>query len=160
MSPIADSLPTSPIADMRVRTPQDLGAVIKNRRRHLRLDQGSLATRVGVSRQWIVAIEHGKPRADMALVLRTLEALGLPLHVDEGAPVGLPTADAAVSGVSPDIDAIVDAARRRPPPPTTVRAPAPRAPADRAPTPRPRRPGAHAGASRSSTRRDGRKPRG
>jgi HTH-type transcriptional regulator/antitoxin HipB len=116
MSSIAVILLESAIVDMRVRTTQDLGAVIKNRRRHLRLDQASLAARVGVSRQWIVAIERGKPRADVALVLRTLEALGLPLHVDEATPAGRSAAEAPVTaGVSPDIDAIVDAARRPPP---------------------------------------------
>lgn len=110
---------------MRVRTTQDLGAVIRNRRRHLHLDQASLAARVGVSRQWIVAIERGKPRADVALVLRTLEALGLPLDVDEGAPPARGLAIAPGAGVAPDIDAIVDAARRPPPaprhPPSTAR---------------------------------------
>jgi len=43
------------------------------------LDQGSLARQVGVSRQWIVAIEKGKPRAPIGLVFRTLSALGVAL---------------------------------------------------------------------------------
>ncbi len=41
----------------------------------LGLDQASLATRVGVSRQWIVAVEAGKARAEVGLVLRTLTAV-------------------------------------------------------------------------------------
>src|SRR5687768_3865157 len=99
---------------MRVRTPGELGAVIKDRRKVLRLDQATLAERVGVSRQWIVGIEGGKPRADMGLVLRMLDALGLCLRVDDGGLVDSPAAHVEV----PDIDAIVDAARRGPPAPT------------------------------------------
>lgn len=39
---------------MRIRTPVDLGALIRERRKALRLDQKTLAEKVGVSRQWIV----------------------------------------------------------------------------------------------------------
>ena len=66
---------------MLARTPQDLGLLIRDHRRQLGLDQHELAQRVGVSRQWIVEIEGGKPRAALGLVLRTLEALGLELDV-------------------------------------------------------------------------------
>jgi HTH-type transcriptional regulator / antitoxin HipB len=90
---------------MFVRTPQQLGALIRERRKRLGLDQKTLADRVGVSRQWIVEIEGGKPRAAVGLVLRTLEALGLDLNIgehrenDRTVPV-------------PDIDAIVQRARK------------------------------------------------
>src|SRR5580704_7236129 len=77
-----------------VRNLKDLGAVIRERRRQLRLDQKALAERVGVSRQWIVEAEHGKPRAAVGLILQTLEALGLQLGVDE-APKGRQDASAA-----------------------------------------------------------------
>jgi y4mF family transcriptional regulator len=62
---------------MRIRTPIDLGAVIRDRRMNLGLNQKTLATQVGVSRQWIVDVEKGKPRAPISLVLRTVEALGI-----------------------------------------------------------------------------------
>ena len=45
---------------MRIRTPADLGALIRDSRTKLGLDQKSLAEKVGVSRQWIVEIEKGK----------------------------------------------------------------------------------------------------
>lgn len=51
---------------MRIRTPVDLGALIRDRRTKLGLDQRSLAKKVGVSRQWIVEVEKGKPRAEIA----------------------------------------------------------------------------------------------
>ena len=62
---------------MRIRTPLDLGLVIRDRRRKLGLSQTELARKAGVGRQWIVAIERGKPRAELGLVLRTFSALGL-----------------------------------------------------------------------------------
>lgn len=85
---------------------------IRQQRRQLGLNQTDLASRVGVGRQWIVAVERGKPGAELGLVLRTLAALDLTLTVDGGG-------DAATrkeSGVAPiDIDAVVDAAKRRRP---------------------------------------------
>src|SRR2546422_713643 len=58
---------------MQIRTPNDLGALIRQRRRDLSLDQRTLAERAGVSRQWIVEVEAGKPRAEARLVLRALD---------------------------------------------------------------------------------------
>ena len=67
---------------MHVRTPLDLGLILRDSRRKLGLSQGELATRAGVGRQWLVAIEHGKARAEIGMVLRTLATLGLTLSVD------------------------------------------------------------------------------
>ena len=71
---------------MRIRTPIDLGALIRERRKALRLDQKTLAEKVGVSRQWIVDVEQGKPRLEIGLVLRTADALGIVLTVDQPTP--------------------------------------------------------------------------
>ncbi|NDA46843.1 MAG: transcriptional regulator [Alphaproteobacteria bacterium] len=93
---------------MSIRTPLDLGLVIRQQRHRLGLNQTDLANLVGVGRQWIVAIEHGKARAELGLVLRTLTALNLTLTVDGD------TAKRKKSGVTPiDIDAIIDAAKGR-----------------------------------------------
>ena len=46
---------------MLVRTPVDLGAVIRDRRKQLKLDQATFAKRVGASRQWVIEIERGYP---------------------------------------------------------------------------------------------------
>jgi HTH-type transcriptional regulator / antitoxin HipB len=97
----------------RIRTPVDLGLVIRERRRALGLDQLTLAVRVGVSRQWIVEIEQGKTRAGVGLVLRTLQALGLEATIGSGASSGA----GSKSGVTAldleaiDIDAVVENAR-------------------------------------------------
>lgn len=68
---------------MRIRTAFELGALIRDARIKKSLDQGSLAREVNVSRQWIVAIEKGRPRAPISLVFRTLNALGISLEAIE-----------------------------------------------------------------------------
>jgi HTH-type transcriptional regulator/antitoxin HipB len=68
---------------MRIRTPSDLGALIRDRRNKMDLDQLSLAQRAGTSRKWIVEVEKGKPRAAIGLVLRTLQALGVSIEITD-----------------------------------------------------------------------------
>lgn len=92
---------------MKVRTATELGALIRERRRALRLDQQSLADKVGVSRQWIVDVEKGKPTVELGLVLRTFEAMSLTINIAEAPGPG--RGKRAVV----DIDAIVDRARGR-----------------------------------------------
>jgi HTH-type transcriptional regulator / antitoxin HipB len=107
---------------MHVRTPIDIGFSIRDRRRRLNLGQEELAARVGVSRKWIIDVEKGKPRAEIGLVLRTLDALGLRLALDDeeasAGPAGF--AEESSPGITGypdvpavDIDSIVDGTRRR-----------------------------------------------
>lgn len=90
---------------MLIRTPADLGAAIRDRRRQLGLDQATLAKRIGVSRQWVIGIEQGRSRAELGLVLRALDALGIRLNtaITQSPQQAKPTID---------IDAIVTSARR------------------------------------------------
>lgn len=71
---------------MRIRTPLDLGLIIRDRRRKLGLSQSQLAEKAGVGRQWLVAVERGKARVEIGLVLRTLAALDLTLSADGNGP--------------------------------------------------------------------------
>src|SRR6267143_1036471 len=121
MSPIADFDTMSSYADigrkeedMRIRTPADLGALIRDRRTKIGLDQKSLADKVGVSRQWIVEVEKGKPRAEIGLLLRTIGALGITLDAEKEGP-GKPRNTTLSHSVDAhvDIDSIVDSARRK-----------------------------------------------
>jgi len=66
---------------MKVRTARDVGAAIRDARKRRGWDQQKLAQEVGVSRQWIIDVEKGKPRAGLELVLRTLHAVGAPLDI-------------------------------------------------------------------------------
>jgi HTH-type transcriptional regulator / antitoxin HipB len=92
---------------MLLRTPKDIGAIVRQRRRELRIAQHTLAERVGVSRQWIIDCEKGKPRAELGLVLRTLTVLGVRLSAAVGSGSQVKSAPDA-----PDIDSIVAAARK------------------------------------------------
>jgi y4mF family transcriptional regulator len=91
-----------------IRTPRDLGAIIRDYRRRRGWGQQGLADKIGVSRQWVVAIEKGKARAEIGLVLRALDVLGIALSPDrdksESSKDALQIAD---------IDQIVEKARRK-----------------------------------------------
>lgn len=95
---------------MRIHTPADLGLTIRERRKQLRLAQQTLADRVGVSRQWIVEVEAGKPRAEIGLVLRTLRELGLGLDVSTDVNS---SASAHARAAAPNLDAIVERFRSK-----------------------------------------------
>ena len=71
------------------------------------LSQTVLARKVGVGRQWVVAIERGKSRAELGLVLRTLSALGLSITSEADNRPPRPADDLATI----DIDAVVSNAR-------------------------------------------------
>lgn len=88
---------------MQVRTASDIGTFIKDRRRRQKLDQATLATMIGVNRRWIMEVERGKPRAEVGLVLKALEALGLSLSVVSMEQLRPEDGDVEV----PDIDAII-----------------------------------------------------
>jgi HTH-type transcriptional regulator / antitoxin HipB len=92
---------------MTIRTPADLGALIRNTRKKLRLHQSNLAKKIGVSRLWLVEIEKGKPRAEIGLVLRTLDALRITLSATTSEKLPSKSSQRVV-----DIDQIVAAARR------------------------------------------------
>lgn len=95
---------------MLIRTPADFGAVLRDRRKQLKLDQAGLARRIGVSRQWIIEVEHGHPRAELALVLRALDVLDI--HLD--ASIAPATGPRRRSGAV-DIDSIVAQAKKSKP---------------------------------------------
>ena len=91
---------------MFIRTPRDLGAAIRDQRTQQGLDQHELAARVGVSRQWIIEVEKGKPRAQVGLVLKTLGALGVWFSLETPVPSPGPESE-----MEPDLDAIIDRSR-------------------------------------------------
>lgn len=80
-----------------IGTPDELAIAVRERRRELGLSQQQLAARLGVSRQWVVGLEAGRPRAELGLVLRTLRSLDLRVLV-EPMPSGSIDLDALVRG--------------------------------------------------------------
>jgi y4mF family transcriptional regulator len=109
VSSFADRSILPRVSKVRIETPEDVGRAIRARRTELGLDQGSLARLVGVSRQWIVEVEHGKPRAEMGLVLRTLSALRLEVTL-KPAKAGAATREVFLPGLV-DLDALIERAR-------------------------------------------------
>lgn len=93
---------------MILRTSADLGALIRDRRKTLGLDQEELASRIGANRRWVIDVEKGKPRAEVGMILRALGALGVTLTV---------SADESLSGDdvvdAPDIDAVIERVRKK-----------------------------------------------
>lgn len=70
---------------MRVTRSVAVGDFVDDLRRSLKIRQSDLAVRAGVGRQWIVALEQGKPSLELALVLRALLTLGLELELKPSA---------------------------------------------------------------------------
>ncbi len=65
-----------PLPSMR-----ELAEFVGEVRTGLNIPQAQLAARAGVSRQWLVSLESGRPTVEAGKVIRTLEALGFELTV-------------------------------------------------------------------------------
>lgn len=60
---------------------ESLAHHIRERRLALGLSQAQVASQVGASRQWIIDMEKGKPRAELGMALMLLSVLGLQLQL-------------------------------------------------------------------------------
>lgn len=106
---------------MQIHTTRELGELVRTRRHELGLTQDALAARIGSTRQWVVALETGRPRLELGLTLRALASLGVTLDLrvidtndaQAAGPTRVPRATAhAVSGPPrPSLDAILAGAR-------------------------------------------------
>ena len=73
---------------MRIRSPQELGALLRESRKSLKLTQPELALAAGVGVRFIVDLEAGKPTLRLEHILRVIDALGGVIDLKE-----LPSAD-------------------------------------------------------------------
>lgn len=71
---------------MRSLTPKEIGALVREARTAAGLTQAQLADRIGASRFWVAAFEHGKPRAELGLALKAVSALNLVATIEPRAP--------------------------------------------------------------------------
>jgi HTH-type transcriptional regulator / antitoxin HipB len=96
-----------------LRTPRDIGLVLREARKRAKMNQADLAERLGVSRKWVVEAERGNSGAALGTVLRALEVVGVRLG-------SVTSDDASARPPHPayppeiDIDAVVAATRKRP----------------------------------------------
>lgn len=94
---------------MQIRTTKEIGALIRHQRKNQKLGQAELAKKVGVNRRWVLEVERGKPRAEIGLILKTLEALGVALSIEGKAAIRR-RGSREIESV--DIDAIIDSTKR------------------------------------------------
>ncbi|MEO8528564.1 MAG: helix-turn-helix domain-containing protein [Pseudolysinimonas sp.] len=67
---------------MRIRTEDDFGALVRQRRRDLGMSQATLATRAGVTRQWVVRFEKGNSDVALSKAFTVMRELGLVVRAD------------------------------------------------------------------------------
>jgi len=67
-----------------IKTPVELGAMIRDARERHNWTQTDLAQRANVTRQWVIRMEKGRhDKAEIGLVLAVLNVLEVPLHAGE-----------------------------------------------------------------------------
>jgi len=93
---------------VRVRAIRDVAATMRGRRTDLGLSQAELARRAGVSRKWISEFEAGNTSAEIGLVMRVLDELGIVIDLVDGDEAG-----AAAVAPRVDLDALLDEQRTR-----------------------------------------------
>jgi y4mF family transcriptional regulator len=65
-----------------IQNPQDLGRLIRETRKRLKLTQPQIALAANVGVRFIVELEAGKPTLRLENVLRVLQALGGTLSIE------------------------------------------------------------------------------
>src|SRR5713101_1108995 len=74
--------------DTILRNAEQLGMTIRLKRKEKGLSQNRLADLLGVERKWVLRLEAGNPKAELGLVLKTLNALSLRAFLsDEDRPL-------------------------------------------------------------------------
>lgn len=69
--------------DLLARTPKQLGAALRRRRRQLGLSQAALGDRTNLRQATISALENGEPGTQLRTLMDVVAALGLELIVRE-----------------------------------------------------------------------------
>ena len=72
----------------RIQTMHDLASVARGRRIELGLTQAELASRSGVSRDWVNSFERGKRTVEISLVFRLFDALGIGVEATDASAIG------------------------------------------------------------------------
>lgn len=73
---------------MRLKNTRDLGLLLQARRKALGWSQARLAHQLGITRQWVIALEKGTPGVAVGTVLKAFTALGLRLDANSREPGG------------------------------------------------------------------------
>ena len=73
----------SSMKDTALRSAEQLGALIRLKRKEKNLSQAALAQMLGVERKWVLRLEAGNPRAELGLVLKALGTLGIRISLSD-----------------------------------------------------------------------------
>ncbi|MBN2497107.1 MAG: helix-turn-helix transcriptional regulator [Deltaproteobacteria bacterium] len=65
----------------RIENPEELGRLIRSRRKEARARQAKLAGLAGVGVRFLSELERGKPTAELGKTLKVLERLGLEVWI-------------------------------------------------------------------------------
>lgn len=71
---------------MQVRSPLEIGQLIRSRREERGLTQAALGKQLGASRKWVMEMEGGKTTAEIGRVLQALAVLGVALSIEDVSP--------------------------------------------------------------------------
>ena len=82
------TLLTKPLADQhgqptpgtRLASPAEIGALIRERRKDMKLTQAGLAGISGVSHKFVNEVERGKATAEIGRIMAVLQMLGVDLY--------------------------------------------------------------------------------
>lgn len=69
--------------DTHLRTAEQLGQLIRQKRREKGFSQLVLAERLGVERKWVMRLESGNAKAELGLVLKAMAALDIQLRLGQ-----------------------------------------------------------------------------
>jgi HTH-type transcriptional regulator / antitoxin HipB len=72
--------------DIHWQNPEQLGRAVRLKRQEKGLSQSALATQLGVERKWVIRLESGNPKAELGLVLKALDFLGLRASLGDHKP--------------------------------------------------------------------------
>lgn len=72
--------------DIHWQNPEQLGRAVRLKRQEKGLSQSALAAQLGVERKWVIRLESGNPKAELGLVLKLLDALGLRASLGDEKP--------------------------------------------------------------------------
>jgi len=66
---------------MNIQNPEQLGAVVRERRKKLKVTQKELAMTCGTGLRFVVDLERGKTTCQTGKVLQVLQALGMKIQI-------------------------------------------------------------------------------
>ena len=66
-----------------IKTPADLGKIIRQRRKAAKLTQQKAAALAGIGVRFLSELERGKPTAQIGKAIRVAQLLGLEIQINE-----------------------------------------------------------------------------